>query len=193
MKYYTNLSDELLIQYFLNGDPRAMATLVELYKDRVYASVYRIVQDKYQAEDIFQAVFIKVINHMIAGKTIEEGKFLCWTMHIAQGLCIERTRQPIQSLTINDQPMPAGFSLNKFTEPAMLVSANTFDNHSKLRNMIDMLPVQQREVIVLNHYSGISFKEIAELMKCSITSALETMRFGLQNLGKLMIEKEVCC
>lgn len=122
-----------------------------------------------------------------------EGKFLCLTMHIAQGLCIERTRQPIQSLTINDQPMPAGFSLNKFTEPAMLVSANTFDNHSKLRNMIDMLPVQQREVIVLNHYSGISFKEIAELMKCSITSALETMRFGLQNLGKLMIEKEVCC
>lgn len=54
-----------------------------------------------------------------------------------------------------------------------------------------MLPDEQREVMVLNHYAGLSFKEISETMQCSLNSALDTMKFGLNNLRKLMAEKEI--
>lgn len=75
MNNQTRMPDETLIQFYLKGDPNAMATLVELYKDRVYSSIYNIVQDKYAAEEIFQEVFICLINNMIAGKQSEEGNF----------------------------------------------------------------------------------------------------------------------
>jgi RNA polymerase sigma-70 factor (ECF subfamily) len=193
MNYQSNLADEQLIQYFLNGDPTAMSTLVELYKDRIYSSIYSIVQDRYQAEEIFQAVFIKVIDNMIAGKTLEEGKFLSWAMHIAHGLCIEHARKIDKPVIETTAMLTNAVAVSSFSAPAQAINTTTHESHGKIRNMIDMLPGQQREVIVLNHYSGLTFKEIADLLKCSLNSALETMRFGLRNLGKLMVEKEVCC
>lgn len=75
MNHQNSMTDEQLIQFYLNGDPNAMATLVELYKDRVYRSIYNLVQDKHVAEEIFQEVFICLINNMIAGKVSEEGNF----------------------------------------------------------------------------------------------------------------------
>ncbi len=193
MKYQTNTADEQLIHFFLNGDPNAMATLVALYKDRIYTSIYSLVQDKYQAEEIFQAVFIKIIDNMMAGKTVEEGKFLPWAMRIAHGLCIEHSRKLAQPAASIDKESNTAESAETggFSLPAVAPVINTFESHDKIRNMIDMLPEQQREVIVLNHYAGLGFKEIADIMKCSLNNALETMRFGLLNLRKLMIEKEM--
>jgi len=190
MKYQANTADEQLIQYFLDGDPNAMATLVALYKDRIYTSIYSLVQDKYQAEEIFQAVFIKIIDNMMAGNTVEEGKFLPWAMRIAHNLCIEHSRKITQS-TVNNTEASNSPELSNFSVPAIASNLYTFESHDKIRNMIDMLPEQQREVIALNHYAGLSFKEIADIMKCSLNSALETMRFGLLNLRKLMREKEM--
>ena len=74
------MTDERLIQFYLNGDPNALATLVELYKDRIYRSIYSIVQDKYAAEEIFHEVFIRIIDNLMTGKTAEEGNFLQWAM-----------------------------------------------------------------------------------------------------------------
>jgi RNA polymerase sigma-70 factor (ECF subfamily) len=190
MRYQANTADEQLIHYFLNSDPNAMSTLVALYKDRIYASIYRIVQDKHQAEEIFREVFIQIIDDMMAGKTIEEGKFLPWAMRIAHSLCIEHSRRITQS-TSNEQATAELEEINTVSSLAVVAAVNTYESHDKIRNMIDMLPEQQREVIVLNHYAGLSFKEIADIMKCSLTNALETMRFGLLNLRKLMAEKKV--
>jgi RNA polymerase sigma-70 factor (ECF subfamily) len=190
MKHQANTADEQLIQYFLNGDPNAMATLVALYKDRIYTSIYTLVRDKYQAEEIFQAVFIQIIDNMLAGKTVEEGKFLPSAMRIAHNLCIEHSRRVTQS-TVTEPTNAVNAVENNFSVPAVIPTVNTYESHGKIRNMIDMLPEQQREVIALNHYAGLSFKEIADIMKCSLNSALETMRFGLLNLRKLMREKEM--
>jgi len=189
MRYQANTADEQLIHYFLNGDPNAMATLVALYKDRIYTSIYRIVQDRHQAEEIFQEVFIQVIDNMIAGKAVEEGKFLPWAMRIAHNLCIEHSRRITQSTTNNMAAKSE--EINNLSMLAVVVPVNTYESHDKIRSMIDLLPEQQREVIVLNHYAGLGFKEIADIMKCSLTNALETMRFGLLNLRKLMVEKEM--
>lgn len=180
----SSLSDEQLIQYFLNGDPRAMQTLVELYKDRIYTSIYGLVQDREQAEAIFAEVFMKVIAGIIAGRSLEEGRFMPWAMQIAHGLCLQYN----QKRRLFNSNEPAGASVN-----GVMTAGTITANHGKIRSLIDELPERQREVVVLNHYSGLSFKEIAELLKCSLTSTLETLHAALRNLGKRMEEKELCC
>ena len=187
MNNQTSMSEEKLIQFYLNGDPNAMATLVELYKDRVYRSVYNIVQDKYVAEEIFQEVFISIVNNMIAGKYAEDGNFLQWATRIAHNLCVEHTRKTKQAIVFHE---PLDKAIN-FLVPGALANTNYHESHGKIKSMIDLLPDNQREVMLLNHYGGLSFKEIAELMKCTLTTALDTMKVGLNNLRKMMLEKEI--
>lgn len=187
MNYQTSMPDEKLIQFYLNGDPNAMATLVELYKDRVYRSVYNIVQNKYAAEEIFQEVFICLINNMIAGKIHEEGNFLQSATRIAQNLCMEYTRKTKLAIVANT----AMEETVDFSMPAALPNTNYHESHGKIKSMIDLLPDNQREVMLLNHYGGLSFKEIADIMKCSLNTALDNMKFGLTNLCKMMTEKEM--
>lgn len=187
MNYQNSMTDEKLIQFYLHGDTNAMATLVELYKDRVYRSVYNIVQNKYVAEEIFQNVFICLINNMIAGKIAEEGNFLQCATRIAQNLCMEYTRKTKQAITLNsEEDGPVIFSI-----PAALPNTIYHESHGKIKSMIDLLPDDQREVMLLNHYGGLSFKETAEVMKCSLNTALDSMKIGLNNLRKMMMEKEM--
>lgn len=186
MNHQNSLPDEKLIQYYLNGDPNAMATLVELYKDRIYRSVYNIVLDKYAAEEIFRQVFINIINNIMCGKIPEEGNFLQWATRIAQNLCIEYTRKNKQAIVIDSNAKIS----DVHTVTSTLPDLNYYDSHGKIKSMIDMLPDEQREVILLNHYGGLSFNEISDIMKCSLNTALDTMKYGLNNLQKLMTEKE---
>lgn len=186
MNYQTSMPDEKLIQFYLNGDPNAMATLVELYKDRVYRSIYNIVQDKHAAEEIFQEVFICLINNMIAGKAGEEGNFLQWATRIAQQLCIEYNRKSKQVIVLNNQADKIDFPI-----PAAMPATNYHESHGKIKSMIDLLPEKQREVMLLNHYGGLSFCEIAETLKCSVSMALDYMKLALNNLCKMMTEKNI--
>jgi len=183
------MTDEKLIQFYLNGDPNALATLVELYKDRVYRSIYSIVQDKYVAEEIFHEVFIRIIDNLMAGKTADEGNFLQWAMKLAYGLCVEHTRKANRAIILDKNQVKE----NMAAIPTSVSRTGTgyHESHGKIKSMIDMLPDEQREVMVLNHYAGLSFKEISETLHCSLNSALDTMKFGLNNLQKLMIEKEI--
>jgi RNA polymerase sigma factor (sigma-70 family) len=186
MNCQTSMPDEKLIQFYLNGDPNAMATLVELYKDRVYRSIYNIVQEKHVAEEIFQDVFICLINNMIAGKAAEEGNFLQWATRIAQQLCLEQKRKPTHAIVLNTTAERVDFPV-----PAAMPNANYHESHTKIKSMIDLLPDRQREVMLLNHYGGLSFNEIAETMKCSLSLALDCMKLALNNLCKMMTEKEM--
>ncbi|WP_462220770.1 RNA polymerase sigma factor [Ferruginibacter sp.] len=190
MNYQNNMTDETLIQFYLNGNPNALATLVELYKDRIYRSIYMMVQDKYVAEEIFREVFIKIIDNMMAGKTAEEGNFLKWAINIAHHLCMEHSRKIKPAVIINNNEASTAHAIG-FSVTPMLTDNLYHQSHGKIKSMIDMLPEEQREVLVLNHYMGLSFKEIADRMKCSVTAALDTMKFALNNLRKLMNEKEV--
>jgi len=189
MNNQNSMTDEKLIQFYLNGDPNALATLVELYKDRIYRSIYSIVQDKYAAEEIFREVFIRIIDNLMAGKTAEEGNFLQWAVKVANSLCMEYARRSKQVVLVDTA------SSKPFTEESAkvvsLLSSGYHESHGKIKSLIDMLPDEQREVLVLNHYAGLSFREIAETMQCSLNAALDTMKFGLTNLRKMMTEKEV--
>lgn len=187
MNNQTSMTDEKLIQFYLNGNPNAMATLVELYKDRVYSNIYNLVQDKHVAEEIFQDVFICLINNMIAGKPAEAGNFLQWATRIAQKLCMDYSRKKTMACLV-DSPV---YETIHFLLPAPLPNLHYYENHGKIKSMIDMLPDNQREVMLLNHYGGLSFKEISETMKCTLNTALDSMKFGLVNLRKMMTENEI--
>ncbi|MBL7700862.1 MAG: RNA polymerase sigma factor [Ferruginibacter sp.] len=186
MNYQKTMSDEKLIRFYLNGDTNAIATLVELYKDRVYRYIYAILQNRHAAEEVFQEVFICLINEMIAGKAEEEGNFLKWATRIAQQLCIEYRKKNGHVVLINtpsDKIEPPLFTA--------VPSANYHESHGKIKGMIDMLPDTQREVMLLNHYAGLSFAEVAETMHCSLSMALDCMKLALNNLCKMMEEKEM--
>jgi len=185
------MSDEKLIQFYLNGDPNAMTTLVELYKDRVYRSIYNMVQDKHAAEEIFGEVFICIINNIIAGKTAEEGNFMQWATRIAHNLCIEYSRKNQLTVIMKNSFDDKADETVNISATAFLPTTNYYESHDKIKSLINMLPDEQREVMILNHYGGLNFKEIAEMMKCSLNTALDNMKVGLNNLRRLMTEKEI--
>jgi RNA polymerase sigma factor (sigma-70 family) len=191
MKDQSEMSDEKLIRLYLNSSPAAMATLIELYKDRIYCSVLNMVQDKYAAEQIFNQVFVAIINDVMAGKISENIDFLQWSVNISHQLCIEHSRKIIPSFTNNNADAVCwSRPLNEMPFPYSINECHYHNTHTKIKTMISMLPEQQREVIALSHYAGLSYKEIADIMKCSLTSALDIMHVALNNLRKLMIEKE---
>ena len=191
MKCLNNLTDQQLIHMYMEGDSDALATIVMRYKDKIYTSIYLLVKDKYLAEDIFQDVFIRVIDTLKGGKYTDEGKFLPWAMRIAHNMCVDHFRKVKRSPTIKTSDDRDIFEVLNFSEPGADQKMMAGQSHDRIRKMVDMLPEDQREVIILRHYADLSFKEIADLTMCSINTALGRMRYGLINLRKMMTEKQI--
>ncbi|MEI8058931.1 MAG: sigma-70 family RNA polymerase sigma factor [Ferruginibacter sp.] len=191
MKCLNTLTDQQLIHLYMEGDADALATIVMRYKDKIYTSIYLLVKDKYLSEDIFQDVFIRIIDTLKGGRYTDEGKFLPWAMRIAHNMCVDHFRKVKRTPTIKTSDDHDIFEVLNFSEPGADYKMMTGQSHDRVRKMVDMLPEDQREVIILRHYADLSFKEIADLTKCSINTALGRMRYGLINLRKLMVEKQI--
>lgn len=184
-------TDHELIQDFQNGNLNALEILVLRHKDKMYTSILFLVKDKYLAEDIFQDVFIKIIDTIRGGRYTEEGKFLPWAMRIAHNLCVDHFRKVKRTPTIKTSDDRDIFEVLNFTEDGADVKMMKRQSHDRVRQMLDLLPEDQREVIILRHYADLSFKEIASLTNCSINTALGRMRYGLINLRKMMTTKNI--
>ncbi|MEO5647445.1 MAG: sigma-70 family RNA polymerase sigma factor [Chitinophagaceae bacterium] len=191
MKILTNLSDQQLIHLYVDGDANALSTLIYRYKDKIYTSIYLLVKDKYLAEDIFQDSFIRIIDTLKGGKYTDEGKFLPWAMRIAHNLCVDHFRKVKRTPTIKTSDDRDIFEVLNFSEPGADHKLMQAQSHDRVRKMLELLPEDQREVIILRHYADLSFKEIANLTSCSINTALGRMRYGLINLRKMMVEKQI--
>ena len=191
MKCLNNLTDQQLIHLYMEGDANALATIVLRYKDKIYTSIYLLVKDKYLAEDIFQDVFIRIIDTLKGGRYTDEGKFLPWAMRIAHNMCVDHFRKVKRTPTIKTSDDRDIFEVLNFSEPGADNKMMNGQSHDRVRKMVDMLPEDQREVIILRHYADLSFKEIADLTQCSINTALGRMRYGLINLRKVMVERQI--
>ena len=191
MKCLTNLTDQQLIHLYVNGDSDAFSTIVLRYKEKIFTSIYLLVKDRYLAEDFFQEVFIKVIDTLRAGKYTDEGKFLPWAMRIAHNMCVDHFRKVKRTPTIKTSDDKDIFEVLNFFEPGADQKMMANQSHDRVRRLVDMLPEDQREVIILRHYADLSFKEISALTNCSINTALGRMRYGLINLRKMMTEKQI--
>ena len=191
MKTMNSLTDPQLIHIYLEGDADALSTLVDRHKDKIFTSIYLLVKDKFLAEDIFQDTFIKVIDTINSGRYNEEGKFLPWVMRIAHNLCIDHFRKVKRTPTIKTSGDHDIFEVLNFSEAGMEEKMIQGQSHERVRKMLDMLPEDQKEVIVMRHFADLSFKEIATLTNCSINTALGRMRYGLINLRNMMVEKQI--
>jgi RNA polymerase sigma factor (sigma-70 family) len=191
MKILSNLTDQQLIHLYMEGDANALATIVLRYKDKIYTSIYLLVKDKYLTEDIFQDVFIRIIDTLKGGRYTDEGKFLPWAMRIAHNMCVDHFRKVKRTPTIKTSDDRDIFEVLNFSEPGADHKMMNGQSQDKVRKMVDLLPEDQREVIILRHYADLSFKEIADLTNCSINTALGRMRYGLINLRKMMTEKQI--
>ena len=184
-------TDHQLVQSFQDGNNSSLEILLDRHKDKLFSSIYFLVKDKYLAEDLFQEVFIKIIDRLRTNRYSEEGKFIQWAMRIAHNLCVDHFRKikrtpPIVTSDGNDIFETINVSAG---DPENIMIK--FQSHTGIREIVDMLPEEQREVIVLRHYADMSFKEIAEMTNCSINTALGRMRYALLNMRKLMVEKQI--
>ncbi|HNE93989.1 MAG TPA: sigma-70 family RNA polymerase sigma factor [Chitinophagaceae bacterium] len=192
MKTLTHASDTQLIHAFQERNANeALEVLINRYKDKIFSSILFLVKDKYLAEDLFQDVFIKVIDTLRNNKYSEEGKFLPWALRISHNLCVDYFRKVKRTPTIKTSDDRDIFETINVVEESSETKLIANQSHDRVRKMIDMLPDEQREVLVLRHFADLSFKEIADITNCSINTALGRMRYGLINLRKLMLEKQI--
>jgi len=191
MKAYSRKTDHELIHLFTDGDADALEALILRHKDKLYTSIFFLVKDKYLAEDIFQDVFIRIIDTMRSGRYTEEGKFLPWAMRIAHNLCVDHFRKVKRTPTIRNSEDKDIFEVLNFCDDSAETKMMKRQSHDRVREMLDRLPDDQREVIILRHYADMSFKEIASMTNCSINTALGRMRYGLINLRKMMMQKQI--
>lgn len=185
------LSDQDLINNYLNGDDRAFETLLNRHKNKIYTSIYLFVKDHEQADDIFQEVFIKIIDTLRKGKYNHEGKFLQWAMRIAYNMCVDQFRRAKRRTKVSPTETFDIFDVLESDNENMETLMMKDQTYTKVRKLVDMLPPEQREVVILRHYADMSFKEIASLTQVSINTALGRMRYALINIRKMIQEKQV--
>lgn len=186
------VSDQELVKRYLSGDSISLEHLISRHKNKVYAYILMVVKDRTLADDIFQDTFVKVINTLRNGTYKEEGKFIQWVMRIAHNLTIDHFRKskrlPVVDTGNNDYDI---LETIRLTDPSIedhIISTQIRDD---LRDLIELLPEEQKQVLKMRHYSEMSFKDIAEQTDVSINTALGRMRYALINLRKIIKEKEL--
>ncbi len=185
------LSDQQLIESYLAGDERSFEILLTRHKSKIYTSIYLFVKDEDQANDIFQEVFIKIIDTLRKGKYNHEGKFLQWAMRIAYNMCVDQFRRGKRYSKVSATETFDIFDVLEAPDESMEGMMMRTQTHDRIRSLVDLLPDEQREVVILRHYADMSFKEIAGLTRVSINTALGRMRYALINIRKMIAEKEL--
>ncbi|MBN2868352.1 MAG: sigma-70 family RNA polymerase sigma factor [Flavobacteriaceae bacterium] len=180
------ISDAQLVSNYIRGDESALEVLVTRHKQRIYSFIYSKVFDRDISEDIFQDTFIKVIKTLKRGKYNEEGKFLPWVMRIAHNLVIDHFRKNSRMPKFDNSGDFNIFSVisdNSLNAEKSIIKGQV---EADVRRLIDELPEDQKEVLIMRMYKDMSFKEISERTGVSINTALGRMRYALINMRKVI-------
>jgi len=181
------LTDNELVSRFISGEDDAIEAIICRYKNKLYTYINLTVKNQHLAEDIFQDTFVKVIKSLQEGKYQDNGKLLSWIMRIAHNLIIDHFRHEKQfNMRSNDDFEMDIFNSPKYSEATIEQELVNNQVMSDVRKLIDQLPPDQKEIILLRHYGGLSFKEIADQTNVSINTALGRMRYAILNMRKLI-------
>ena len=185
------LPDAVLVKNYISGDESALASLIERHQSKIFGFIYSKVNDRDLSDDIFQDTFIKVIKTLKSQSYNEEGKFLPWVMRIAHNLVVDHFRKakkmPFQRET-EEYSIFNYMSDNSLNIEGQIISAQV---ETDLVKLLDELPLDQKEVLVMRMYQDLSFKEIADLTGVSINTALGRMRYALLNLRKIIEKNQI--
>lgn len=186
------LSDQHLLSQYLSGDRGAISSLIDRHSRRVRDYISMMVKDRDVAEDIFQETFIKAVRVIDEGRYTDNGKFLSWILRIAHNQVIDYFRAQRQEKTVSETD--AGYDVlgtlrlsERTVEDAMVSEQIERD----VRALVELLPAEQREVVMMRYFAGLSFKDIAEQTDVSINTALGRMRYALINLRRMIKEKNI--
>jgi len=184
-------TDQELIRDYLSGHESSLEKIILRHKDKLYAYIFTMVKCHQTTDDIFQDTFIKVIHTLKSGKYNEEGKFIHWVTRIAHNLIIDHFRRnkriPIQSQQKDDDP----FERIHLPSPSIEDLIIQDQIHKDVKSLVEELPEDQKEVLKMRHYMGMSFKDIADQTDVSINTALGRMRYAIINLRKFASEKNL--
>lgn len=187
----SKLSDQVLVKKYINGDNYSFEVLLNRHKSRVFAFIMSKIKNKDLSEDIFQDTYVKVVNSLQKGKYNEEGKFLPWVMRIAHNLVIDHFRKQKKMHMVrsnNDFDIFDVIKDDNINVDDRLIRDQIF---SDLRSLINLLPNDQKEVLMMRYFEEMSFKKIAEYFDISINTALGRMRYALINLRVLKKKRHV--
>ena len=188
---HTHLSDAQLVHAYSEGSNEALETLIYRYKDKIYTNIYMLVKDRFLADDLFQDVFVKLIRTLREGRYAEQGKFLPWALRVAHNLCMDHFRRVKTNLPVT---LPDGRDISELFVLADDTASDKLERrqtHESVRQLIESLPEEQREVVSLRIWGELSFKEIADITGVSINTALGRMRYALINLRKMIADRQM--
>jgi RNA polymerase sigma factor (sigma-70 family) len=190
-----HLDDTRLVNLYKKGNEEALAILIKRHKQKVYTSIFFLVRDRELAEDFFQDTFIKVIQCLKGGQYYEDSKFGAWVVRIAHNLVIDYFRKKkkmrMTSNVVNDDGEEIDiFSILNIEDDGR-ISEEKLHIKKTMRSLINELPYEQRETLIMRTYLDMSFREISEITNVSLNTALGRMRYALINLKKMMEEQEV--
>ena len=184
-------SDFDLVQEFIDGKDSSIEVLINRHKDRVFTYILLLVKNEELAEDIFQDTFVKVINSLRQKKYKDEGRFVSWILRIGHNLVIDHFRKEKNLRTVsNDDGEVDLLNSTKFADLTIEEEKAKKQVHGNVRELVEQLPFEQRQVVVMRHYMGMSFKEISQHTNVSINTALGRMRYALINMRKMILDQE---
>ena len=188
----TMLSDQTLLEMYQQGNREAVSQLLERHTRRVRDYVRMLVKDNDVADDLTQEVLIKVVKVLDEGRYTDKGRFLPWVLRIAHNRVLDYFRANKQVKTVNESS--AGFDIlgsRNLAEPSIEDRLVSEQQAEEVRQLIELLPAEQREVVKMRYYEGLSFKEIAEHTGVSINTALGRMRYALINMRQMIKDKNL--
>ena len=185
------LSDQVLLNHYLSGDQGAISKLIERHSRRVRDYINMMVKDRDVAEDIFQETFIKAVRVIDDGRYTDNGKFLSWILRIAHNQVIDHFRAQRQNKTVTEAEGYDVLGSLRFAERNVEDAMVSEQIERDVRALVELLPPEQREVVMMRYFSGLSFKDIAEQTDVSINTALGRMRYALINLRRMIKEKNM--
>ncbi|TFH39605.1 MAG: sigma-70 family RNA polymerase sigma factor [Bacteroidia bacterium] len=188
----SQITDHELVIQFIEGNTSGIEKLINRHKNKVFTYISMYIRDKSLAEDIFQETFLKVINSLKSGRYRDNGKFLSWVMRIAHNLIIDHFRREKQANMVSNDAYEGDLFNSRNLSESNIEDEMVYEQIvTDLRLLLEELPDDQKEVVMLRHYAGLSFKEIAEQTDVSINTALGRMRYALINIRKLMEQRNI--
>ena len=186
MKGYANCSDDMLVQAYMEGKDSAFDELLARNQQQLFDFILALTRDKDKADDLFKETFIRAIVKMKDGQYFNQGKFLYWLMRIARNLLIDdvRKQKKEQAVNISDDELLTVIDCgHPYKSREDMLVAEELSGH--MRQLMDLLPDEQREVVLMRYYQGLQFKDIAEITNVSINTSLGRMRYAIRNMRRM--------
>lgn len=185
------MSDRDLVRLYQKGEEQAITELITRYKQKIFTSIFFLVRKQELAEDLFQETFIKIITSLREKRYNEEGKFLPWAIRIAHNLVIDYFRKERHMPMQRDTEEYSIFDYMPQRSRNAVEEIIYEEKINKVRQLIERLPFEQREIVIMRQYAGLSFKEISKILNININTALGRMHYAILKLREIIQEEKI--